>query len=307
MNLKIKTFIYCILMVICGSSAYGQMSGANSQYLLHEQLINPALTGLDKCSIYKGLFQQQSWGQSPYLNSQILLTESQYPGSKYNLHGLGLNVSRLGGQTLNYYSLSGAYAYNTMLNWNKGLRLAVGVQASLYNVGFDGFTASNDEIFSRTYSGVNMSPGLSLYNETFFMNLGYNNLVQDAGYSQDIHPGNIMAHTGFYAGNTTSYLHYSPSVAVFISPEGDIVSHVNISFNYKNNWWSALSLRALPSEDSGLDPGLAAGIGYTYKRIRLKYAVQIQTPDFPSNNYGTHNLMIGFRFCPKRCGCAEEF
>ncbi len=78
---------------------------------------------------------------------------------------------------------------------------------------------------------------------------------------------------------------------------------LNPGFVYKENYWIIFSYRHLLNDFPGQSNSLVTYLGLDYKNFSFGYGFDIGLTALQKNHFGSHEFMVGYRFCSFRVPC----
>ncbi len=278
------------------------------QYILQPSLLNPAITGSSECSCFKLIDRHQWLGFAGAPKTQILTAETTFTGDDRS-HGLGLHLhndvngaqKQLGGDFV--------YSFHFFLNRRKTLKMGLGLSGTLYQLALDERDFSNipDPVVTRNITrefNFDASTGVYIYHEKFFAGFS---AVQLLPPLSSIHPytntRTFYFYTGLNLANPNQILAFQPSILYGINEQGKMHIDLNPRMVYRENYWIALSYRHLLNEFPGKPNSLITYVGINYKDFTFAYGLDIGLTSLQKNHFGSHEFMLGYKFCPFRIKC----
>ncbi len=288
--------------------AEGQDLPVYQLYLWQPALINPAVTGCADCAEVKLLDRHQWIGAfegAP--KTQVLTAEKSFSREKGRSHGLGLQLVNDANGAYHQLQANVAYTFHITLDQRKNLKLGFGLMPSLNQNTYDerDFTQMNDPIITWAVEKEirpDVSTGLYLYNDRFHVGVS---AVQLLGFASSLnaarsergyflHGGALLSLTGSWdvePGLTLSYL------------SRQIQSDLNARLTYRGSFWVMLSYRHQWQEFPGQPTRLLLYAGVQHNNLAFGYGYDLGLSSMIRYGYGSHEFMIGYKFCPRRTPC----
>jgi type IX secretion system PorP/SprF family membrane protein len=286
-----------LLLATTGVFLFGQQKPLTTLFMTNPFLINPALAGTHNYFqvVSNNRFQWVGFTDSPITN-----TLSVYgPFVKYPM-GWGASLSYDVTGPTSVMSLNGAYAYNYTLN--EDMKISAGLNLGLlqYKIDISDISFENetdDNVINGTkenYYLPDATLGFYFYSSTYYAGLVASYLFNNKINIGTDPTGDSRLKTHFYLN--AGYKYYinrewalEPSLVlkkVFHAP-------FQLDFNgrvwYKSMIWAGFSYRT--------QEALSILLGYVYdKKIYIGYSYDIVLNPLFSHNYGSHELMLGYRF-----------
>jgi type IX secretion system PorP/SprF family membrane protein len=278
------------------------------QYLLQPSLLNPAVTGSQECSRFKLMDRHQWLGFAHAPKTQILTAETTFSDG-IRSHGLGLQLhndingaqKQLGGNI--------SYAFHFYLNRRKTIKMGLGLSGIVYQLALDERDFSNitDPIVNWNITrefNFDASTGVYLYNDNFFAGLSaVQLLVPVSSFHPHTNTRTFYIYSGLNVIMPGQILTFNPSILYGINQEGQMHIDLNPGFVYRENYWIVLSYRHLLNEFPGQPNSLVTYLGINYKKFTFAYGFDVGLTALQKHHFGSHEFMVGYRFCPFRVPC----
>ena len=302
----ISVLLICFLLT--WHKAEGQDLPVYQLYLWEPALINPAVTGCAECAEVKLLDRHQwpgAFKNAP--KTQVLTAGKSFSRDKGRSHGLGVQLVNDANGAHHQLLAKVAYSFHITLDQRKNLKLGFGLMPSLYQATYDerDFTPMNDPIITwgvEKEIRPDVSTGLYLYNDRFHVGVSAVQLLEftsslnaarnERGYF--LHGGMVFSFPGRWdvePGMTLSYL------------SRQIQSDLNARLTYQGSYWIMLSYRHQWLEFPGQPSRLLLYAGLQYNNLSFGYGYDAGISSMIRYGYGSHELMISYKFCPSRAPC----
>ena len=284
-----------------------------NEYHLNKSLINPAIIGSEGCTWIKGTDMHQWVGMKGAPQIQTLSIESSLQKRSGNrvsdskVHGLGVFLYRdvngayrtMGGQV--------SYAYHFYLNKGTGLKLGMGISFRMFMASLNESAFKSEEPDPLMTGGVSThikpdaGAGIFLYSGKFYAGLSSGQLM-NASYAigSDRHYYIIA---GYFTGSKKDRYRWLPSMAFKTNEHLDKQLDLNIKMLMDDSWWLGLGYRHNMDKLPGAPVLFVPMIGFNFGNITAMYALDITPSRIQKYNYGTHELMISWRFCKDTYRC----
>ena len=294
--MKKRIFTGIMLLLTAGAYLAGQQEPLTTLFMTNPFLINPALAGTHNyfqvCS--NNRFQWIGFTDAPITN-----TLSVYgPVVKYPM-GWGATISYDVTGPISIGSLTGAYGYNYTLN--EDMKISGGLRLGImqYKIDFTkiSFEDEGDPLINNskdTYYLPDATLGFYFYSSTYYAGLVATHLFNNKIKIGTDPTGKSRLKSHFYLN--AGYKYYinrewavEPSIVlkkVFPAP---FQLDINGRVWYHNTMWAGISYRT--------QEALSIMLGYVYeKKIYIGYSYDVVLNPLISHNYGSHELMLGYRF-----------
>ena len=280
-----------------------------SQYLLNQYLINPAIAGINGCSIFQITNRMQWTGikDAPMTNSISFhcgIKNVGLGGFVYKDRN-GLN-STLGFQV--------SFAYHILIESSsknvKRLSFGLSYCGNQYSIDESAFTpVENDPVVQGTIQSAyasNANTGFYFEYNNLFLGLSVANLLPQTNSLNKsiIEPANsrkYFVHTG-YSIELNELLNFEPSVCFKTTEKMNSQLDLNIKTFYKpdkkkNTFWNGLSYRRNIDGQLSQNISVIVMMGYIAEHFHIAYAYDIGLTSLQKYNFGSHEITIGFNLC----------
>lgn len=310
---------FSILLTLLFRLVAGQELPVYNEYHLNKSLINPAIIGSESCTWFKGTDRHQWLGMEGAPQIQTLSVETSLSNKKEPLeyrrrsHGIGAYLYR--DKNGAYQNLGGqlSYAFHFTVSRLPELKLGMGLsfqllQSSLNENGFRGEegTPVNDGSVSGGITSIltpNAGAGMFLYNTKFYAGLSAANLLPFYKPLNGSVSRNYFLIAGFLTGNEKDNIRLLPSFTFKTTEDLRKQVDLNAKLLMDDNWWIALSYRHNFDKLPGQPTSIIPMVGITKGNFGFMYAINITPGSIQINNYGTHELMVSYRFCKDGYRC----
>jgi len=296
------TFI-SILLFSCVLKVSSGLDPLYTQFMTNPFLINPALAGTYP---YYQIITNSRLQWAGFTDAPITNVISMFGPTINQSMGLGGYIMHDATGPTSKTSLNFSYAYNYAIA--EDLKISMGLSVGLfqYKINGTGEIASYDPIYSQgqtfTQYGPDATLGLYLFSSTYHVGLASTNLL-----GNKLKIGEDTAITDLSRLSRHYYLHggYKYMVNRELSIEPTIIFRkviaipLQVDFNVrvwygKRQWdrskiWGGVSFRS--------NDAVTIMVGYLYQRkIEIGYSYDIGINKLRTYHYGTHEVMIGFKF-----------
>ena len=295
--MKKRIFTGIVLLATAGVILFGQQKPLTTLFMTNPFLINPALAGTHN---YFQVVSNNRFQWIGFTDAPITNTLSVYgPVVKYPM-GWGASLSYDVTGPISIGSIYGAYSYNYTLN--EDMKIAAGLNLGMlqYKIDFSKIDFENetdDPVVNgakENYYIPDATLGFYFYSSTYYAGLVVSHLLNNKINIGSDPTGESRLRSHFYLN--AGYKYYinrdwalEPSLVlkkVFPAP-------FQLDFNarvwYRNMLWGGISYRT--------QEALSILLGYVYdKKIYIGYSYDVVLNPLISHNYGSHELMLGYRF-----------
>jgi type IX secretion system PorP/SprF family membrane protein len=295
--MKKLIFAGILFLTTAGVSLFGQQKPLSTLFMTNPFLINPALAGTNNYFqvISNNRFQWVGFTDSPITNSLSVYG----PFVKYPM-GWGADISYDVTGPTSVMSLHGAYAYNYTLN--EDMKISAGLNLGLlqYKIDLSSISFENetdDNVVNGTrenYYLPDATLGFYFYSSTYYAGLVASYLFNDKIKIGTDPTGDSRIKTHYYLNGGYKYYinrewSVEPSLVLKKVFHAPFQLDINCRAWYKNMIWAGLSYRT--------QEALSVLLGYVYeKKIYIGYSYDIVLNPLFSHNYGSHELVLGYRF-----------
>jgi len=291
-----------------------------NQYHFHYYLLNPALAGAEPCTHFMLTHKQQWIGLKDAPNTQILSFQTRTKAN-VGIGGYLFNDKngysyQQGGQLTAAYHIpmSRGNRYSRKQSLDRQLSFGVSVKFYRYQldqdvVDYANLDGENIQRKDGTYPNANF--GIFYQSYKFFTGVSVTNLVpvdiDMFGETEPQRPFSTMLQMG-YAFDGGRDLQLEPSV-VFKMDENSrkqmdlafrVIQHLDAD---DVSWWAGVIMKQNLDEGSGQSLVLLPNATVRIGKFRVGYAFNLDLNKMISQNYGTHEIMIGYSFCKARRFC----
>ncbi|MFN8276888.1 MAG: type IX secretion system membrane protein PorP/SprF [Chitinophagales bacterium] len=281
-------------VVLVGLCARAQQEPIIRQYMLNKTSFNPAFAGQEESVSLAGVYSHQWAGFTGAPHN--IYARIDAPVGKSNV-ALGLYVYNESIGSRSTTSIAPQFAYRFKLP--KGRRLVFGFQpvigiarenGSQLTTTFDGDAQYKQDFTRMTY---NVGVGMAYYSKNVWIGFSVPQLIQNRAAYNRQSTKIQMASFNFnlamgYNIRVKKNFSIEPSFLVRHSAFTRFVMDLNLNFKYKQIFWAGVFYRI--SSAYGLMLGVQPA-----KWLKLGYAGEVaQQMTLLKNNYGTHEVMLGF-------------
>jgi type IX secretion system PorP/SprF family membrane protein len=288
--------LHILLLLISAStlSVKAQYDPLYNQYVFNQMLINPAYAGaFDNASIT--IMSRMQWAGiagAPFTNSLTAHT------SMFDNKG-GVGVYFLNDQfgVSNNTEVFATFSYK--VDFGKA-KLAMGLQGGViqykYNYADLNMEFVNDPSFEPTdenFMNPNFGVGLLLYSEFYYVGLSIPrilNIEVNDGVQESTRYQKHYYLSGGVVFPISEAIKLKPSTLVRIV-ENQVSVDLNVSLLFNELVWAGIIVRNFNTF------GVIAELQVS-DRLRIGYSLELPSTKLITNQWGTHEIMIGFDFAP---------
>ncbi|TWO32740.1 type IX secretion system membrane protein PorP/SprF [Seonamhaeicola sediminis] len=314
---KIKRFLFknhlFIFFTLHYISTYSQQTPQFSQYLQNPFVINPAMTGVENYIDINASHRNQWLGfdgaprtSTFSINSSLYRSRASYlPNEGTTHHGLGVFLYTDTNGPLSQNGLYGSYAYH--LKVSEEWFLSFGTFAGVSQFRFDDrkvvLLDNPIDPLVQNVSELNfdLSFGLYAYSKYLFLGIAANKILNkeirfsDASTEESLLPSyNLLLGSRISINDALTVVPFSLLKTVKNSP---IQWDAGIKTVYNDKFWGGLAYR---NEEAIIG---FLGLRLT-ENLLLSYSYDWITADFSTQQSGSHEIIIGYRFNPRKLLCA---
>jgi type IX secretion system PorP/SprF family membrane protein len=300
--------VLAVVLLCCTGRADGQELPVYQLYLHHPALVNPAIIGSGDCSEIK-LIDRHQWigafNGAP--KTQVLAAETSIPSKEFRTHGLGLQVVNDANGAFRQLAASFGYAYHIALDRAGSLKLGFGLAATVRQNTCDerDFSPIYDPSVTRGLHREirpDASTGVYLQGSRFFAGLSAVQLLASGSTLDANRPERGYFAGGGYSLPVSGVVNLQPGLMVkYLS--GEFQSDLNVRATYRESYRVMLSYRHAWWDFPGSPAVLLVGAGMDYRNFSFGYAYEAGLTSMQKYGYGSHEFMVGYRFCPRRRPC----
>jgi type IX secretion system PorP/SprF family membrane protein len=292
-----KRIFTAFSLLLLGSAGYAQQDPQFSQFMFNKLAVNPAYAGSSD-AICGTLLYRDQWDKFPGAPKTAALgLDAPVPV----LHGgVGLNLVNdiIGNEKTVIADLSYAYRMNLGLG-----NLAIGVKAGIlqksFIAKFNPLQDNDPAIPNPGTSALVPDFGLGAYYNTKDLYFGVSSTHLAAPtlkYGTDISQIKLaMARHYYIMAGYNYYINQEftlkPSLLIKSDPTTPQID-LNLNLLYNNFIWGGVSYRYRDA--------VVAMVGLEYNNLKFGYAFDVTTSNIKSYNKGTHELMVGYCYKPKK-------
>ena len=314
-----KKLIFSILFLTRMFHAYSQQEAQFSQYIFNGLYINPAYAGY-KEEMYTQMFYRSQWIGVEGAPKTLAASIDGASESKNVGMGLLISYDAIGAQS--NMSAYANYAYRLQIGKDESSRLSFGLGFGAIQAGIDGSKLTsidgNDNLVpTNTQSSLlpDARAGIFFSNKRMFAGFSATNLL--AQYFMNGKDNNLKSlvpklHYYFTAGaifQTSPDVAVKPSFLLKDDDSGPTSLDLNLFFLFKNRVWlggfyrTSVKLYEKPYLPDALAKSNAMGIItelFATEKLRLGYSFDYSLNRLQNNNYGAHEVSLGYYFSKKK-------
>jgi type IX secretion system PorP/SprF family membrane protein len=319
MNKIKKILIVAIFAIGTIASVSAQEFPIYNQYHFHGYLINPALAGAAECTHFMLTHKQQWIGVKDAPMTTVLSfqtrTQKRLGIGAYLFNDRNGYSYQQGGQVSIAYhipmSTGNRYSKRTVLD----RQLSFGVSGKVYRYDFnedmlEEARRKGELVQEKTGFFPNANVGVFYQSYNFFTGLSVTNImpvkIDIFGDNEPLRPLTAFYQIG-YAFDMQRDVQLEPSAVFHI--DGNARKQLDLSLRVLQHldrddisWWAGVTVKQNFDKEYKslvLLPNFTVRLG----KFRFGYAVNLDLNKLFSNNYGSHELMIGYSFCSTKQFC----
>jgi type IX secretion system PorP/SprF family membrane protein len=214
-----------------------------------------------------------------------------------------------------YQNLGGqvSYAYHFCINRLHNIKLGLGLsfeflQSSLNETGFK--DDSNGPVADIAVTGgvtsiltPNAGAGMFIYNSRFYSGISAANLMPFYKPLNGNASRNYFLIAGFLSGDEKNKYRLLPSIVIKTTEDLRKQIDLNAKLFMNNNWWLGLSYRHNLNNIPGIPVAIIPMVGINKGDFSFIYSLDLTPGQIQFYNYGTHEIMISYRFCKDGFRC----
>lgn len=287
-----------------------------SQYLQNPFVLNPAITGVEDYVNINAAYRNQWTGFSGApktatlsINSALYPSKIGYLPREGTTHqGIGAFVYTDSAGPISQNGFYGSYAYHIKVSedWFLSLGTFVGIKQFKFDDSEAVIFDNLEDPLVQNISDLNfdMSFGLYAYSKYLFLGLAANQILNKEISFSDAYTGNtlvtnynVLASSRISINDITQFVPYALLKFVQNTP---ITWDAGVKLVYNNKFWGGTAYR-----------NKEAIIGFLGLRITenllLSYSYDWITTQFSTQQSGTHEIIIGYRFniAKQNCACPQ--
>lgn len=295
-----------------------------NQYHFNYYLVNPAMAGAEPCSHLMISNKMQWVGMEDFPMTQLLSFKTRV----WKNVGIGAYLyndrngysNRAGGQVTFAYHipLAKGRSYSKKVSYDRQLSFGASFKANYFYINTDKLFADDpnaqyDNAFVNT-SGFGVNANFGIYYKSYggFVGLSLTNLIPMTAdiYGDKEVPAPL---TGFLFGGYTFDLnrrgdyYIEPMVMLKMNQYLDINMDLNLKFGQEvsKDWgyWVQASYRHSWDANNIQSLVLMPMCGFRIHGFQLGYAFGLDLNNLVTQNYGTHEIMLGYSFCHTKHFC----
>jgi len=320
-----KKYILAIVAAALGICAlHAQEELIYNQYYFNYYLVNPALAGAEPCHnlMLTGRFQ---WvGMSDFPMTELLT----YKGRVWKNVGIGAYLyndrngysNRAGGQVTFAYHipLSSGRKYSKKASYDRQLSFGASFKVNYFYINTgrlfaDDPSAQTDNAFANT-SGIGLNANVGVYykDNGGFVGLSMTNLVPTTSdiYGDKELPAPL---TGFLFGGYTFDIgsrrdkYIEPMAMIKMNKYLEVGMDIALKYGQEVNrdwgYWVELMYRHCWNTNNIQSLNLMPMCSFHWKGLNVAYCFGLDLNNLATQNGGTHEIMIGYTFCPVKHFC----
>lgn len=320
-----KRIILAVAAMLFGISLlHAQEELIYNQYYFNYYLVNPALAGATPCHNIMASNRMQWVGMKDFPMTQLLT----YKGRVWKNVGIGAYLyndrngysNRAGGQVTFAYHipLSKGRQYSKQASYDRQLSFGASFKVNYFYINTnrlfsDDPSAPADNAFANT-SGIGLNANVGIYYQSYggFIGLSVTNLVPTTAdlYGDKELPAPL---TGFLFGgysfdlgrNRDKYI--EPMAMLKMNKYLEVNMDLGLKYGQEvdRSWgyWVELMYRHCWNVNNIQAMVLMPMVSFHYKGLNVGYCFGLDLNNLATQNGGTHEIMVGYTFCPVKHFC----
>ena len=288
---------YAILICCClciATVSKAQQTPLSTLFMTNPFVLNPALAGTNNYFqvISSNRFQWVGFTDAPITNSLSVYG----PMVKYPM-GWGGTLSYDVSGPVSMGTVHGSYAYHYNINEDMKISMGLNVGIMQYKIDYAKINMEYDDPTmnaKENYYIPDANLGFYFYSNVYHVGLVVSHLLNNKIQIGTDPTGDSKLKSHFYL--TGGYKYYinrewalEPSLVIKKVWPAPIQVDINARVWYRNMMWGGLSYRS--------QEALSVMLGYTWDRkIYIGYSYGIVLNPLGAHNFGSHELMLGYRF-----------
>lgn len=321
-----KKIAVVILAVFLGlTKLFAQEQLIYNQYHYNYYLVNPALAGAEPCSHFMLTNKMQWVGMKDFPMTQLASFKTRVWENigigAYLYHDRNGYSNRAGGQVTFAYHipLSNGRQYSMKKSYDRQLSFGVSFKLNYFYISNQLFEDTNgdaltDDAFVNTNGWApNMNFGIYYKDYGGFVGVSLTNLIP---YKADIYGDKEIPAplSGYVFGGYTFDLgsrkdkYLEPMAMVKFNQYGEFGMDINLKFGHeveKDYWgyWVQASYRHSWNPNNIQSMQLMPMCGFNIGKFQIGYAFSLDLNNLVTQNYGTHEIMLGYTLCYQKHFC----
>jgi type IX secretion system PorP/SprF family membrane protein len=274
--------------------AQAQQKPLSTLFMTNPFVLNPALAGTNN---YFQVISQNRFQWIGFTDAPITNSLSVYGPLEKHPMGWGGTLSYDVAGPVSIGTVHGSYAYHYNINEDMKISMGLNVGIMQYKIDYAKIDMEYDDPTmnaKENYYLPDANLGAYFYTSTYHVGLVVSHLLNNKIKIGTDPTGDSKLKSHFYL--TGGYKYYvnrewavEPSIVLKKVWPAPFQLDVNVRGWYKNMVWGGLSYRT--------QEALSIMVGYTYeKKIYIGYSYDLVLNPLGAHNFGSHELMLGYRF-----------
>ncbi len=311
-----KLILFIVLFVVIGfQTMKSQEKIVYNQYHFNYYLLNPAVVGAERCS-HLMLTTKNQWVGVENAPATQAVTFRTRVGESVGLGGYLYNdrngqFSNIGGQFTFAYHIPMSDGSNYLVNTLLDRQLSFGVSVKLNQVAYSSVANNVDPANAdESYLVPNANFGIYYTSYGFFAGLSLTNMIP---YTVDLSLEPVAPLTGFFfLGNSFEVIDRNsklePSLMFAMNEYANMQLDLNVKFGQDFprddfGYWLQASYRHNLDNNIGHAISIIPMAGLRFGKFNVGYAFNLSLSNMVSQNFGTHEIMLGYTFCVPKEFC----
>ena len=324
--MKFFSKIVSFLCIACSlSSVFAQEQIVCDQYHFNYYLVNPAVAGAERCThlMLTGKFQWLGMDDAPMtqtLSARTRILNNVGLGAYFYNDKNGYSYRQGGEVTFAYHIPLTENNRYTMKQRSIERQLSFGISLMVNHFNFDKSLfdeyGSTDNVLGNggTNKGFyfNANAGAYFIWDNFFAGFAMSNLIPteltELGMDEPVWPLTGYGFMG-YDIDLVNNMTIEPSAMFKFNADSERQLDLNLKYmqtlpnNEDFSYWLQLSYRHTLDADNANPLSLSPMGGIRYKGFHVGYAYVIGLTPLARQNYGTHEIMLGYTWCVTKHFC----
>jgi len=282
---------------LCSASLLAQQTPMYTQYMLNPLVINPAVAGTNNYYQIRlnNRFQWAGFTDAPITNG--LSVYGPHASKKLDMGYGGYVLSDITGPT-STLNVSGCYAYNIAIN--DEIRMSMGLSLGMLQRKTEGTQIKMRDLLDNTLGDQTYAAyvpdgnvGIYVYSSSFNFGFSAMQLFNNKIKLEEKNSLNRLKTHFFLTGSYKYFINreFAIEPSLIIKAVSPVPLQVDISARaiYKNMLWAGFSFRT--------GDAVSILLGYNHdNKFSFGYSYDIGITAIRKYNYGSHELMVSYRF-----------
>jgi type IX secretion system PorP/SprF family membrane protein len=305
----LSRFCLTIVLLITSFISLAQDLPVYNQYMLNRFLLNPAVVGSEKCNSM-AITDRHQWigiAEAPYTQTFSFMARAK------RKHGWGIILKNDQNGPNKNMGFQLSYAYHMTLNKRKVRKIAFGASFLADYTTLDEsrfIDADGDPIITGaiiTAFTPDANTGIYFYSRKMYAGITIARLlpIANAMYKSGKEPLKTRNYFLFIARKFTSKKKKTviePSIVLKGTEKLLGQLDINVKVSYLKHYWFAISYRRSIDMEASNPLSLQTYFGIKFEQLTIAYAFDVGLTKIQYSNLGSHEVLIGYRFCREKSG-----